>query len=202
MSAKSHGSSSSKKNKQKSRQSASVAHNSTSSVFTGQSQASGSSSFQSSTSFSSLQRRHGNTSSSSTLDQDAPGSLPGLDDLDFDEPGLGQTKPLSKKQRQQTPQQLLKAQADMTRSDFWSWITSSRVVPGQSPQQTETHSNKFLWKEDATEAEKKLVRHSWDMARSTQSSILTPRDWIALSAITVATIGVRFWRISWPDEVV
>lgn len=56
-------------------------------------------------------------------------------------------------------------------------------------------------KEDEKALEK-IAKYSWDHAKMQQAFDLTGRDWVALSALTVATLGVRFWRISWPDEVV
>ncbi|KAF9111397.1 hypothetical protein BGX27_004973 [Mortierella sp. AM989] len=44
-----------------------------------------------------------------------------------------------------------------------------------------------------------------DVANNLVSSApisMTSHDWVALSVLTVTTLGVRFWRISWPDEVV
>ncbi|KAF9334318.1 hypothetical protein BG006_002345 [Podila minutissima] len=55
---------------------------------------------------------------------------------------------------------------------------------------------------DKKDLEKKNAKYSWDRAKMPQAPDLTGRDWAALSALTVATLGVRLWRISWPDEVV
>lgn len=55
---------------------------------------------------------------------------------------------------------------------------------------------------DEKDLEKKNAKYSWDRAKMQQAFDLTGRDWTALSALTVATLGVRLWRISWPDEVV
>ncbi|KAF9313914.1 hypothetical protein BG003_004696 [Podila horticola] len=56
--------------------------------------------------------------------------------------------------------------------------------------------------DDEEDLKKKNAIYSWDQAKMQQAFDLTSRDWVALSALTVATLGVRLWRISWPDEVV
>jgi hypothetical protein len=218
MSTKGHGLSSSKKNKHKTRQNESITNSSTAgAVITSQTQESGdSTSIQSSVSLSNLHHRHGSMSSSNILNQEVSECPPGLEDLDLDDYTPTQSRLLSKKQRQQIQQQLSQQQhkaipsEEVRRSDFWTWITASRVaLEQQPPLPKESHLKKPPGKGhqdgikvDATEAEKKLALHSWDKVEAMQSFNLTSRDWIALSAITVATVGVRVWRISWPDEVV
>ncbi len=34
----------------------------------------------------------------------------------------------------------------------------------------------------------------------TQEFHIGPQDWAMISAFTAVTLGVRLWRISWPDE--
>lgn len=53
----------------------------------------------------------------------------------------------------------------------------------------------------SAEREKESAKNSWNSIKRTAAFDLTTRDCVALSALTVATLGVRFWRISWPDEV-
>ncbi|KAG0017068.1 hypothetical protein BGZ81_010925 [Podila clonocystis] len=65
------------------------------------------------------------------------------------------------------------------------------------------HKNKSKdTSDDENDLEKKNAKYSWDHAKMQQAFDLTGRDWAALSVLTVATLGVRLWRISWPDEVV
>jgi hypothetical protein len=45
------------------------------------------------------------------------------------------------------------------------------------------------------------VKSLWYPSTNTAAFDLKRQDWITLSALTIATLGVRFWRISWPDEV-
>lgn len=54
----------------------------------------------------------------------------------------------------------------------------------------------------SAEREKESAKNSWNSIKRTAAFDLTTRDCVALSALTVATLGVRFWRISWPDEVI
>ncbi|KAF9087290.1 hypothetical protein BGX23_008226 [Mortierella sp. AD031] len=54
----------------------------------------------------------------------------------------------------------------------------------------------------STESKKQNARSLWHSSKRTAAFDLRARDWVALSALTVATLGVRFWRISWPDEVI
>ncbi|KAF9359210.1 Protein O-mannosyl-transferase 1 [Mortierella sp. AD094] len=56
--------------------------------------------------------------------------------------------------------------------------------------------------DDATETEKKSAQSAWEQSQLSQAFDLTERDAVALMIITVVAMGVRFWRISWPDEVV
>ncbi|KAF8934580.1 hypothetical protein BGZ47_010301 [Haplosporangium gracile] len=42
----------------------------------------------------------------------------------------------------------------------------------------------------------------WGSSKKAAAFDFKTQDWIALSALTVATLEVRFWRISWPDEVI
>ncbi|KAG0219683.1 hypothetical protein BGX33_001449 [Mortierella sp. NVP41] len=54
----------------------------------------------------------------------------------------------------------------------------------------------------STESKKQNARSLWHSSKRTAAFDLRARDWVALSALTVATLGVRFWGISWPDEVI
>ncbi|KAF9433540.1 hypothetical protein BGZ76_009309 [Entomortierella beljakovae] len=110
---------------------------------------------------------------------------------------------------------------------LWSWITSSRVV-SEEQRQFEEREERIEW-EKHQETLKKLLGESFQEDSFKQSSFylreklgvasnernkaiekyqlpsptsMTFRDWVVLSVLSVATIGVRFWRISWPDEVV
>lgn len=53
----------------------------------------------------------------------------------------------------------------------------------------------------STEREKESTKTLWSSSKRTAAFDLTTQDYVALSALTVATLGARFWRISWPDEV-
>ncbi|KAG0274180.1 hypothetical protein BGZ95_010036 [Linnemannia exigua] len=52
------------------------------------------------------------------------------------------------------------------------------------------------------EREKQNAKSLRDSSKRTAAFDLKGHDWITLSALTVATLGVRLWRISWPDEVI
>ncbi|KAG0284985.1 hypothetical protein BGZ96_010707 [Linnemannia gamsii] len=54
----------------------------------------------------------------------------------------------------------------------------------------------------STEREKERAKTMWDSSRRAAAFDLNAQDWVVLSALTVATLGARFWRISWPDEVI
>ncbi|KAF9433901.1 Protein O-mannosyl-transferase 1 [Entomortierella beljakovae] len=51
------------------------------------------------------------------------------------------------------------------------------------------------------ETEKMIARDDWAQTQKRQSFSLTSRDAKVLATITVLAIGIRFWRISLPDEV-
>ncbi|KAF9416299.1 hypothetical protein BGZ94_010248 [Podila epigama] len=116
-------------------------------------------------------------------------------------------------------------------TSVWSWLSSSRTVSDvqleyeareeksekadherrlvstlglalpQVPQKP-TAQQGGVHLDDDDDLEKKQAKYSWDHAKMLEAFDLTRRDWIALSTLTVATLGVRLWRISWPDEVV
>ncbi|KAF9900552.1 hypothetical protein EC991_007188 [Linnemannia zychae] len=56
--------------------------------------------------------------------------------------------------------------------------------------------------DNATEREKEAMKSLWDSSKKVEAFNLKRQDWVALFALTIVTLGVRFWRISWPDEVV
>ncbi|KAG9062066.1 hypothetical protein KI688_006788 [Linnemannia hyalina] len=54
----------------------------------------------------------------------------------------------------------------------------------------------------STERDKESAKTLWNLSMRTAAFDLTTQDYVTLSVLTVATLGVRFWRISWPDEVI
>lgn len=53
----------------------------------------------------------------------------------------------------------------------------------------------------STEREKERAKTLWDSPKKAAAFDLNTQDWVTLSVLTVATLGARIWRISWPDEV-
>jgi hypothetical protein len=51
------------------------------------------------------------------------------------------------------------------------------------------------------EREKQSAKTLWDSSKKAEAFDLNAQDWVAFTALTVATLGARLWRISWPDEV-
>lgn len=54
---------------------------------------------------------------------------------------------------------------------------------------------------DETEPEKKLVKHTWDMAKVYRAHDITGKDWAVLGALTTLSPGVRLWHIDAPDQL-
>ncbi|KAG0289159.1 hypothetical protein BGZ97_006561, partial [Linnemannia gamsii] len=52
------------------------------------------------------------------------------------------------------------------------------------------------------EREKQSAKTLWDSSKKAEAFDLNAQDWVAFTALTVATLGARLWRISWPDEVI
>ncbi|KAG0083286.1 hypothetical protein BGZ92_010901 [Podila epicladia] len=53
-----------------------------------------------------------------------------------------------------------------------------------------------------TESEKKLTKHTRDMAKVYRAYDLTGKDWTVLSALTILSLSVRMWHIDSPDQVI
>ncbi|KAF9577282.1 hypothetical protein BGW38_007620, partial [Lunasporangiospora selenospora] len=54
---------------------------------------------------------------------------------------------------------------------------------------------------DRTEAEKKTAKLFWEAAEEAKAFDMTSRDQFALATLTLISLCVRFWKISWPDEL-
>ncbi|KAG0078971.1 hypothetical protein BGZ90_003870 [Linnemannia elongata] len=97
--------------------------------------------------------------------------------------------------------------------DLWSWITAthSSVPPpplsaptslGPDSKQQQLHDDDRT-QEKEEEEEKKKAKSSWYEIQRQESLRLRGRDWVTLSAITVATMSVRLWRMdASPAEVI
>ncbi|KAK3842625.1 MAG: Dolichyl-phosphate-mannose-protein mannosyltransferase-domain-containing protein [Linnemannia gamsii] len=83
---------------------------------------------------------------------------------------------------------------------------STKQRPGAEMDQNQKNDKKKVDVKDGgagmTEREKENAKTLWDSSKMATAFDLKRQDWVALSALTVATLGVRFWRISWPDEVI
>ncbi|KAG0209219.1 hypothetical protein BGX28_010441 [Mortierella sp. GBA30] len=108
-------------------------------------------------------------------------------------------------------------------ADFWSWITSNRTVSEEQllheareeQLQLATHlirlESYICRSKDIDAALENNENDIADIKRANPlqntrvykgASDMTSRDWTMISIITIMTLIVRFWRISWPDEVV
>lgn len=105
---------------------------------------------------------------------------------------------------------------------FWNWLTASRVASSLQLLQEQRderynymeHRKRYAssklsggkqqeergQSEDA-ESEKKLAKHTWDMAKVYRAYDLTGKDWVVLSALTILSLSVRMWHIDSPDQV-
>ncbi|KAK3842530.1 MAG: Dolichyl-phosphate-mannose-protein mannosyltransferase-domain-containing protein [Linnemannia gamsii] len=105
-------------------------------------------------------------------------------------------KTSSPMESQQQQQKMKEAEGD----DLWSWITATYNASGSNlePKQQQKELNGAQ-----EEEEKKQAKSSWNETRRLESQSLGGRDWVALSALTVATMSVRLWRMDGsPGEVV
>ncbi|KAF9097123.1 hypothetical protein BGX27_000998 [Mortierella sp. AM989] len=112
---------------------------------------------------------------------------------------------------------------DQDGPDIWSWITSHRTTSDLQRQyeldeekpRLDTYNRKPPPEQDAmkedlsgiddvdnSDSKGKNVKGSSIGLQMSQESDLTGRDAVALMMITIVAIGARFWRISWPDEIV
>ncbi|KAG0378220.1 hypothetical protein BGX24_004480 [Mortierella sp. AD032] len=97
---------------------------------------------------------------------------------------------------QQQPQKMKEAEGD----DLWSWITATYNTSGSNLEHKQQQKELNGAQE---EEEKKQAKSSWNETRRLESQSLGGRDWVALSALTVATMSVRLWRMdASPGEVV
>ncbi|KAF9328439.1 hypothetical protein BG006_008376, partial [Podila minutissima] len=106
---------------------------------------------------------------------------------------------------------------------FWNWLTASRVASNLQllEEQREERYNYMERRKryassklssgkqqegrgqsDDTESEKKLTKHTWDMAKVYRAYDLTGKDWVVLSALTILSLSVRMWHIDFPDQVI
>lgn len=108
-----------------------------------------------------------------------------------------------------------------THFSFWTWLTASRVASNLQllEEQREeryhylAHQKRYassklsgekkdgdLGQDDETESEKKLAKHTWDMAKVYRAYDLTGKDWAVLGALTILSLGVRMWHIDVLDR--
>lgn len=115
--------------------------------------------------------------------------------------------------RQSLISQLQRRSQEIEADDLWSWITAthSSVPPpplsaptslGPDSKQQQLHDDDRT-QEKEEEEEKKQAKSSWYGIQRQESLRLRGRDWVTLSAITVATMSVRLWRMdASPAEVI
>ncbi|KAI9235046.1 MAG: Dolichyl-phosphate-mannose-protein mannosyltransferase-domain-containing protein [Podila humilis] len=106
---------------------------------------------------------------------------------------------------------------------FWTWLTASRVASNLQllEEQREeryhylAHQKRYasskrggekkdndLGQDDETEFEKKLAKHSWDMAKVYRAYDMTGKDWAVLGTLTIMSLSVRMWHINVLDRVI
>ncbi|KAG0337535.1 hypothetical protein BG000_005282 [Podila horticola] len=107
---------------------------------------------------------------------------------------------------------------------FRNWLTASRVASNlqllEEQREERYHymerrkryaSSKLRGKKehnqepgpsDETESEKRLAKHTWDLAKVYRAYDLTSTDWTVLGALTILSLSVRLWRINAPDQVI
>ncbi|KAF9327023.1 hypothetical protein BGZ91_001666 [Linnemannia elongata] len=115
--------------------------------------------------------------------------------------------------RQSLISQQQRRSQEIEADDLWSWITAthSSVPPpplsaptslGPDSKQQQLHDDDRT-QEKEEEEEKKKAKSSWYEIQRQESLRLRGRDWVTLSAITVATMSVRLWRMdASPAEVI
>ncbi|KAF9178649.1 hypothetical protein BGZ50_007585 [Haplosporangium sp. Z 11] len=114
--------------------------------------------------------------------------------------------------------------------DLWSWLTVTRVISEeQRNQELREERRQFVLHQrylksigyhsagdkndggandergdrDDSFLDRELNKQTAvDAVKMANAFDMTDRDWIVLSLLTLVTLGVRLWRISWPDEVV
>ncbi|KAF9206142.1 hypothetical protein BGZ59_000108 [Podila verticillata] len=107
---------------------------------------------------------------------------------------------------------------------FWTWLTGSRVASNlqlleeqreerchylahqkryaSSKLSGEKKKDEDLGQDDETESEKKLAKHSWDMAKVYRAYDMTGKDWTVLGTVTILSLSVRMWHINVLDRVI
>ncbi|KAF9120778.1 hypothetical protein BGW39_011105 [Mortierella sp. 14UC] len=114
------------------------------------------------------------------------------------EPSIAVTTRLSLQQQQQQ-------QKETKGDDLWSWImaTHTAVLPRSDSYLDPKQQQQQLLELDGAQGEqKKQAKSSGYETQRLKSLSLRGRDWVTLSALTVATMSVRLWRMdASPAEV-
>ncbi|KAG9064884.1 hypothetical protein KI688_003146 [Linnemannia hyalina] len=107
--------------------------------------------------------------------------------------------------RQSRLSQMQRQSQETEGDDLWSWITATHPSvpsPRSAPTSLDPASKHQHQNDDDGTQERKQAKSSWYETQRQESLRLRGRDWVTLSALTVATMSVRLWRMdASPAEV-